>query len=127
MAIVQATEVNNGSSDNCSTLDYTINGETSITFDCSSIGDNIVTLEVSDGSEHSDNSFCEAVVTVVDNVNPSPDQSNSYPEINSNCPILNFDDLKDLMTVQGIAMPLASDNCSTEINAIIDASFFQLI
>ena len=71
LAILQATDVNNGSIDNCSTLDFTINGETSITFDCSSIGDNIVTLEVSDGSEHSDNSFCEAVITVIDNVNPS--------------------------------------------------------
>ena len=126
LAILQATDVNNGSIDNCSTLDYRINGETSITFDCSSIGDNIVTLEVSDGSEHSDNSFCEAVVTVVDNVNPSPDQANNYPEINSNCPILNFNDLKDLMTAQGITMPLATDNCSSDIDAVIDASLFPI-
>ena len=59
-AILEASQVNNGSTDNCSTLNYLINGETSITFDCNSIGENIVTLEVSDGSEHSENSFCEA-------------------------------------------------------------------
>jgi gliding motility-associated-like protein len=125
-AILEATQVNNGSTDNCSTLNYLINGETSITFDCNSIGENIVTLEVSDDSEHSENSFCEAVITVVDNVIPSPDQTNNYPEINSNCPILNFDDLKDLMTSQGIAIPLAIDNCSSEIDAVIDASFFPI-
>ena len=125
-AILEATQVNNGSTDNCSTLNYLINGETSITFDCNSIGENIVTLEVSDGSEHSENSFCEAVITVVDNVNPSPDQTNNYPEINSDCPILNFNDLKDLMTAQGIAMPLAGDNCSSEIVAVIDSSFFPI-
>ena len=62
--------------------------ETSITFDCSSIGDNTVTLEVSDGSEHSDISFAKRVVTVVDNINPSPDQANNY--LSLNYPILNF-------------------------------------
>ena len=125
-AILEATQVNNGSTDNCSTLNYLINGETSITFDCNLIGENTITLEVSDGSEHSENSFCESVITVVDNVNPSPDQTNNYPEINSDCPILNFDDLKDVMIAQGIAMPLASDNCSSEIDVTIDTSFFPI-
>ena len=30
------------------------------------------------------------------------------------------------MTAQGITMPLATDNCSSNIDAVIDASFFPI-
>ena len=30
------------------------------------------------------------------------------------------------MTAQGIAMPLATDNCSSDIDAVIDASLFPI-
>jgi len=58
-----------GGGDNCSgTLNYTLNGQPSVTFDCTDLGDNTVTLTASDSSGNS--SSCVTTVFVEDDVAP---------------------------------------------------------
>ena len=65
-ASIVATQIDNGSSDNCaiatSTLDIT-------TFDCSNLGDNTVTLTVTDASGNSESAT--AMVTVSETIEPT--------------------------------------------------------
>ncbi|MDB5122453.1 MAG: hypothetical protein JWP94_582 [Mucilaginibacter sp.] len=58
-------QVNNGSTDNCAIADYALD---KISFDCSNVGTNNVTLTVTD--THGNASIAPAVVTVQDNVPP---------------------------------------------------------
>ncbi|PVW13160.1 hypothetical protein DDV96_13715, partial [Marixanthomonas spongiae] len=64
-AAITAADINDGSTDNC-TIDTTTIDVTD--FDCSNIGDNTVTLTVTDTSGNS--STCTTIVTVEDNVAP---------------------------------------------------------
>ena len=64
-AVIAASDINNGSSDNCSIASVSVN---QTIFDCTHIGDNTVTLTVTDASGNS--STCEGTVTVEDNTNP---------------------------------------------------------
>ena len=66
LATIVPGDVDDGSSD-CSGLSSTALSQT--TFDCSNLGDNNVTLTVTDNVGNVDN--CVAVVTVVDNVKPT--------------------------------------------------------
>jgi hypothetical protein len=59
--VITASQVNNGSTDNCPPPNLSVFPNT---FDCDDIGDNIVTLTVTDGSGNS--STCTAIVTVQD-------------------------------------------------------------
>ena len=68
-ATITPADVDGGSNDNCSIDNMTINGLTSISFDCNDIGTNNVNLAVSDASGGNDN--CNAIVTIEDNVNPT--------------------------------------------------------
>lgn len=63
---IDATNIDNGSSDNCGITSLAISPST---FDCSNVGPNNVTLTVTDSTGNS--STCTAVVTVEDNVNPA--------------------------------------------------------
>ncbi|MFC0604194.1 HYR domain-containing protein [Winogradskyella pulchriflava] len=66
LATISENAVDNGSSDACGPLSY----DTDVTsFDCSDLGDNIVTLTVTDGSENSNQAT--AIVTVVDTIFPT--------------------------------------------------------
>ncbi|HPR26300.1 Calx-beta domain-containing protein, partial [Lentimicrobium sp.] len=62
---ITATDVNNGSSDNCGIQSLAVSPDT---FDCDDLGANAVTLTVTDLSGNV--STCEATVTVEDNIDP---------------------------------------------------------
>ncbi|MCF8459885.1 MAG: HYR domain-containing protein [Flavobacteriales bacterium] len=102
-ASIVAADVDGGSTDNCGidaiSVDQTI-------FDCSQVGDNTVVLTVIDvnGNE----STCEAIVTVEDNVNP-----------NANC-----QDITIQLDAAGNASISASDiNAGSDANCGIDTVF----
>ena len=63
---ITANQIDNGSSDNCGAVSLSLN-QTS--FDCSEVGNNTVTLTVTDANGNS--SSCNATVTVQDNTNPT--------------------------------------------------------
>jgi len=65
-ASITPSQINNGSSDNCSIATYALNKST---FDCSNVGANNVTLTVTDASGNS--STATAIVTVQDNTAPT--------------------------------------------------------
>jgi len=65
-ASITANDIDNGSSDNCGIASLSI-GETS--FDCDDVGNNTVTLTVTD--ENGNESLVTAVVTVQDNIDPT--------------------------------------------------------
>lgn len=85
---INYTDIDNGSIDDCQIVSY---GLTEYTFDCSDIGQNIVTLQVADGAGNS--SECTSIVTVSDNANTcgscylldrSPEIEFSHTEIDGN-------------------------------------------
>ena len=65
-ATISTTDINNGSTDNCTISSYSLNISS---FDCSNVGQNLVTLSVTDGSGNSASGG--AIVTVVDTISPS--------------------------------------------------------
>ena len=65
-ASISASDIDNGSSDNCAIDTSSLNVSN---FDCNDIGDNTVTLTVTDTSGNSSSST--AVVTVEDNIAPT--------------------------------------------------------
>lgn len=68
---VTATQINNGSSDNCSTITLSLNaiGNTTINYNCTNVGTSTVTLIVRDNSGNQ--RTCNATVTVVDATAPN--------------------------------------------------------
>ncbi|MCG3165186.1 MAG: hypothetical protein POELPBGB_00948 [Bacteroidia bacterium] len=80
-ASITVADVNNGSTDNCGIVSYSLSDTE---FNCSNIGDNSVTLTVTDINGNS--SSCTSTVTVVGSipvvsvaVNPSPTVQNGLP------------------------------------------------
>jgi hypothetical protein len=65
-ASIAASQVDNGSSDNCAVTSYTVAPNS---FGCSNVGPNTVVLTVSDASNNS--ASCNAVVTIEDNTAPT--------------------------------------------------------
>ena len=65
-ASIVGTDVDNGSSDNCSISTYDV---TPNSFTCANVGPNTVTLTVADGNGNDDS--CTATVTVVDDTPPA--------------------------------------------------------
>jgi PKD repeat protein len=63
---ITGSQVDGGSSDNCGIADLSVNPSD---FDCSNIGDNPVTLVVTDGSGNT--ATCSATVSVADNLDPT--------------------------------------------------------
>ena len=102
-ASIVAADVDGGSTDNCGiatlSVDQTI-------FDCTEVGDNTVTLTVVD--VNGNQSTCQAIVTVEDNVNP-----------NANC-----QDITIYLNANGDASILASDiNVGSNANCGVDTVF----
>ncbi len=64
-ASVTASQINNGSSDNCSITNISLS---QTDFDCNNLGENTVTLTVTDAAGNT--STAQATVTVIDNVAP---------------------------------------------------------
>lgn len=62
--VLDPLQINAGSLDNCSATSLTINGHPSITFDCSNLGSNVVTLQAYDISGNVD--VCQTTVFVED-------------------------------------------------------------
>ena len=88
---VQAIDVDAGSTDNCGTLSYLINGQNSLSYDCSSLGQDTVTLSVTDGQGLS--SSCQAIITVEDLTPPTMQcqNINAYLDANGSVTILPSD------------------------------------
>ena len=68
IAVVPATILDNGSTDACSMLSYSINGLLTDTFNCSHVGMNPSILTVQDAAGNTDN--CISTIEIVDNVAP---------------------------------------------------------
>ncbi|MCB9235628.1 MAG: HYR domain-containing protein [Bacteroidia bacterium] len=68
-ASITGADVDGGSTDNCSISNTLINGVPTVNYNCSNVGANAVTLQVSDPSGNTDN--CSATVTVVDSTAPT--------------------------------------------------------
>jgi hypothetical protein len=67
LAIVPATALNNGST-GCGTLSFLVNGQSSLIFDCNSLGQHTVTLTVTDGQGST--ATCSASIEVRDVLPP---------------------------------------------------------
>jgi hypothetical protein len=65
MATITGADVDGGSTDSCGVASLSVSPDT---FDCSNVGDNVVTLTVTDVNGNT--STCTAVVTVEDNIAP---------------------------------------------------------
>jgi large repetitive protein len=65
---IAARALDNGSTDNCSVVSWTVAGQDSVTFTCANINNNIVTLRVTDPSGNT--ATCNSIVTVRDTVRP---------------------------------------------------------
>ena len=100
---VGASLVNLGSTDNCPGLSFQLS---KTQFTCEDLGDNSVTLTVTDVAGNSD--FCVSTITVVDLLNPSltapPDLS--VPADIGNCAAASVD----------LGAPVFSDNCTVNIS-----------
>jgi hypothetical protein len=66
---ITSAQIDNGSSDNCGPVTLTIGGGADQTFDCSSVGAQVVTLTVTDANGNT--STCDATVTIEDNIAPT--------------------------------------------------------
>lgn len=100
-ATISAADINNGSTDACGIASYTLD---KTTFDCSNVGENLVTLTVTDVNGNV--SSATATVTIVDNIAPS-----------IVCPanisiVSQSDDCSPAVTW---ADPLATDNCAFSV------------
>ncbi|WP_221405517.1 collagen-binding domain-containing protein [Roseivirga ehrenbergii] len=103
-AIITAAQINNGSSDNCGIESITVS---KTSFDCSNLGDNTVTLTVTDNNGNT--STKTATVTIVDNIAPvftSAPTNKVYQAENGNC------NLQAYWTV-----PVVSDNCNVTLTS----------
>lgn len=114
---VPAIDFNNGSTDNCSNLRYSINGQSNITFDCGDIGpNNYVTLTVTDNSNNSNT--CITRVEVRDLVAPIAD---------CNATLIALVDNTGLATISSAQVNRNSiDNCGN-ITLTLSDSIFQCI
>ncbi|MBL4585820.1 MAG: hypothetical protein JKX84_01990, partial [Flavobacteriales bacterium] len=78
-ATITASQIDNGSSDNCAIANMTIAPSS---FDCSNVGVNAVTLTVTDVNGNS--STCSATVTIEDNVAPNALCQNVVVQLDAN-------------------------------------------
>ena len=65
---VTTTDVDNGSHDNCGIVSRTVNNASSVSYTCSNLGANTVTLKVTDAANNT--ATCSASISVVDNIAP---------------------------------------------------------
>jgi PKD repeat protein len=69
-AVVTAAQIDNGSNDNCGIASILINGQPQVSFGCTDVGANTVTLTVTDVNGNV--STCTATITVLDNASTPP-------------------------------------------------------
>src|SRR5690606_28001437 len=100
-ASIDVTDIDDSSFDNCDVATVTID---QTMFDCSHLGDNTVTLTVTDVNGNS--STCSTTVTIEDNSLPTPDVA-TLPDITDYCAVLESQ----------IPFPTATDNCAGVITA----------
>ena len=104
-ASIVSSQIENGSTDNCGIDTYALD---ITSFDCNDVGENTVTLTVTD--VHGNSSTATAVVTVEDNVNPSA----------TNLPLLVTIDANGIAVLGGES---SSDNCGVASVVYSPASF----
>ncbi|HIB37678.1 glycine-rich protein [Mesonia sp.] len=97
-AQISESDINDGSSDNCGVDSVSIDVTE---FDCTMLGDNQVTLTVTDASGNS--STCTTTVTVVDEIDP---EITCIEDITVN------NDLNECGAMVTYTTPTASDNCA---------------
>ncbi len=107
-ATITATDVDGGSTDNCTIVDWTVDIDA---FTCEDLGENTVVLTVTDQSGNS--STCEATVTVEDNIAPDAVCQDVTVELDENGEVtIVAEDVDDGST----------DNCTVEMLEVdIDA------
>ncbi|MDC8004567.1 HYR domain-containing protein [Aureisphaera galaxeae] len=103
MAIIDGTMIDNGSTDACGIDTYELDIDT---FDCSMIGDNVVTLTVTDVNGNS--ASCTAVVTVEDNIDPEVVCMDITVELDEN----------GFVSILPEDVATFTDNCAIETTAI---------
>ncbi|TVZ57636.1 putative secreted protein (Por secretion system target) [Flavobacteriaceae bacterium MAR_2010_105] len=97
-ASILPADIDNGSTANCGVQSLTISKDS---FDCSNLGINTnIFLTITDSFGNSDS--CEAIVTVLDNIEPTLSQNSAFVDFQSNCQI----------SVPDVTR-YAADNCST--------------
>ncbi|MGJ8550430.1 HYR-like domain-containing protein, partial [Winogradskyella wichelsiae] len=104
---ISSSGIDNGSSDSESTVSLSLDVTA---FDCDDLGDNTVTLTVTDTAGAT--ATCTAIVTVSDNIAPVADAT-SLAAITAECEILATD----------ITEPAATDNCGGTVTVTNDATF----
>lgn len=105
--VVTPAMLNNSSSDNCGIANMLVNGQSSLTLDCSNLGNNSLTLSVIDLSGNS--SSCSAPVYLADNIAPA--QVCHTPTVYLNA--------SGLVTVSPQQLATATDAC-TLVNWQVD-------
>ena len=78
-AVISAVQFDNGSTDNCGISTFEVS---KVSFDCSNLGDNIVTLTVTDNNGNV--STTTATVTIIDNITPTVITKNISVELDAN-------------------------------------------
>ncbi|AJR04929.1 beta strand repeat-containing protein [Siansivirga zeaxanthinifaciens] len=106
-ASVTPAQVDNGSSDNCAVDTITLS---QTDFTCAEVGDNTVTLTVTDVNGNA--STCTATVTVQDNVPPTASNPDS---ISVQC-------VSDIPAPDVSVVLDENDNCSTKVEFVSDSS-----
>ncbi|MGF1556829.1 T9SS type A sorting domain-containing protein [Paucihalobacter sp.] len=112
VATITATDLDNGSSDNCGIVNRSINISS---FDCSNLGANTVTLTVEDASGNSNNTT--AIVTVEDAIAPTVIVQNFTVALDaSGAASITVDDIDngstDNCTINSRSLDLTSFDCS---------------
>ncbi|MFM7402393.1 MAG: HYR domain-containing protein, partial [Bacteroidota bacterium] len=98
---VNASELNNGSSDNCTPAANLVFSGTGLTFGCANLGANTVTLSVTDAMGNT--GTCTAVITVTDNTVPTAICKNLTVSL----------DASGMVSVAGTSLNNSSlDNCT---------------
>ncbi|MCF8274575.1 MAG: HYR domain-containing protein, partial [Flavobacteriaceae bacterium] len=109
VATLTVADVNNGSSDNCTPSNSLIITLSKTSFNCTNVGENLVTMSVKDASGNT--STCIATVTVVDPF--APTLTATAGTVDSN---LNTDIGVCYYQVKGSEFdPIASDNCTSGV------------
>ncbi|MFK7950751.1 MAG: HYR domain-containing protein [Saprospiraceae bacterium] len=108
---VLSADVNNGSSDNCGIAAMTVSPSS---FDCSHIGDNTVTLTVTDDSGNS--ATCTSTVTVKDTVAPTITCQAVTISLNANG--------QASISVNDVVSSM-SDNCTSNMTPTVSQTIFD--
>ncbi len=99
--VLNASQVNGASSDNCAITEVLINGQEFLNFDCSNLNTTSVTLTVSDASENAASNNCAITVTDI-----------AAPDVSCN-PDLTFElPLTGDLTLTAAEIGSGTDNCS---------------